>query len=522
MKTIIDLPQFEKYVKPRKNAKHPVLKEEERVCNILKDLLKTGKISDVLFERMRPVGSQPPRLYGLAKVHKENTPMRPVLSMPASAYYKVAKQVATWLSFVPECQIECSTKTICDSLDEVKLEENEILVSFDVSSLYTNVPVKEAINTCADLLFSRFSLPVDKETFIILAEIASCNVLMSTSDGYYTQIDGLAMGSPCAPLLANGWLSQFDSDIKGNAKIYFRYMDDIFRNIVANELIDKLDEINSYHDSLKFTHEKEKDGKLPMLDMSIQHHEDGTLSSTWYYKPSDTGLIMNFHALAPMRYKRAVVSGFVHRIFRACSSWQLVHESLERAKVILENNQYPPRFYEKIIHDTLTRIVEGNPKKEKEEKEDQFLLFLQYRGKCSETYARDLRKTGVPCKVIFTLRKLKTVTPSLKPPIERTLRSGVIYQIQCPRCTACYVGATTRHLITRFKEQIGTKGKSVYKHLSMCDAHFDVSEKDVNILCSTLRGEVHLLTLEALWIRDIKPSINVKDEYRSRELIIKF
>ena len=60
-----------------------------------------------------------------------------------------------------------------------------------------------------------------------------------------------------------------------------------------------------------------------------------------------------------------------------------------------------------------------------------------------------------------------------------------------------------QHLITRFKEQIGTKGKSVYKHLSMCDAHFDVSEKDVNILCSTLRGEVHLLTLEALWIRDI-------------------
>ena len=47
-------------------------------------------------------------------------------------------------------------------------------------------------------------------------------------------------------------------------------------------------------------------------------------------------------------------------------------------------------------------------------------------------------------------------------------------------------------------------------------------ERDLDILCSTLRGEVHLLTLEALWIRDIKPSINVKDEYRSRELTIKF
>ena len=132
--------------------------------------------------------------------------------MPGSAYYKVAKQVAVWLSKVKECQIQCSTKTICDSLSKVKLGEDEILVSFDVSSFYTNVPVKEAINRCADLLFSRFILPVDKETFIILAELASCNVVMSTCDGYYTQIDGLAMGSPCAPLLANGWLSQFDHE----------------------------------------------------------------------------------------------------------------------------------------------------------------------------------------------------------------------------------------------------------------------------------------------------------------------
>ena len=129
----------------------------------------------------------------------------------------------------------------------------------------------------------------------------------------------------------------------------------------------------------------------------------------------------------------------------------------------------------------------------------------------------------MPCKVIFTLRKLKTLTPSLKPSVERTLRSGVIYKIQCPRCTACYVGATTRHVITRFKEQKDTKGKSVYKHLLACGAREELSdERDLDILCSTLRGEVHLLTLEALWIREMKPSINVKDEYRSRELTIKF
>ena len=44
------------------------------------------------------------------------------------------------------------------------------------------------------------------------------------------------------------------------------------------------------------------------------------------------------------------------------------------------------------------------------------------------------------CKVIITLRKLKTVTPTLKPSVEMFLRSKVVYEITCPCCNACYVG----------------------------------------------------------------------------------
>ena len=100
----------------------------------------------------------------------------------------------------------------------MKLEEDEELVSFDVISLYTNVPVKEAIQVAADLIFNGKNPqpPVDKETFIKLAEVASCDVIMLTHNGFYKQVDGLAMGSPPAPHLANAWMSQFDSAIRGN------------------------------------------------------------------------------------------------------------------------------------------------------------------------------------------------------------------------------------------------------------------------------------------------------------------
>ena len=57
---------------------------------------------------------------------------------------------------------------------------------------------------------------------------------------------------------------------------------------------------------------------------------------------------MNFHALALKKYTRAVVSGFVYRIYTSCSTWTHFHESLQRAKVIIQTNQYPPDFYEHI------------------------------------------------------------------------------------------------------------------------------------------------------------------------------
>ena len=216
---ILDLPQFQKITANRKNAKNPILKEHDRVVNILKKLYKKGRIDNELYRKLRPSGSQPPRLYGLAKVHKKGIPVRPVLSMPGSAYHAVAQQVADWLETVPECRINSSTKMISEKMKEIELEEDEELVSFDVSSLYTNVPVIESILWCADLLFKEGSKkpPVSKATFIELAKIASCNVVMQTHDGFYKQIDGLAMGSPPAPHLANGWMSKFDQTIKGDA-----------------------------------------------------------------------------------------------------------------------------------------------------------------------------------------------------------------------------------------------------------------------------------------------------------------
>ena len=111
----------------------------------------------------------------MAKVHKPNTPMRTVLSMPSSPYYRIAAKVTKWLSVVPQSKINCSSKKTVDQLKNIQLDDDEVMISFDVSSLYTNVPVDEAIQEAANLLYSGElkQPPVVKETFINLTKLAT-------------------------------------------------------------------------------------------------------------------------------------------------------------------------------------------------------------------------------------------------------------------------------------------------------------------------------------------------------------
>ena len=269
----------------------------------------------------------------------------------------------------------------------------------------------------------------------------------------------------------------------------------------------------------------EVDHNLSFLDIKLIHdREIGKLSSTWYFKPTDTGLIMNYHALAPKQNKCSVVSGFVYRIYRACSSWQNFHDSLGKAKHILEKTQYTPTFYDPTIKQTGNSII-GEVKDPTEKSSIQsntrsgkVALFIQYIGKCTEDYARALHKINAPCTIIMTLRKLKTVLPSLKSPVEKMLKSELVYRLTCPRCSACYVGETSQHLKFCIREHIQRAGP-MKSHLSQCST--TITEENVDILKTSLHGEYYLLTLKALHIRELKPQINTKDEYKSRELMIK-
>lgn len=99
--------------------------------------------------------------------------------MPGSVYQKIGNHKEEWLKVVKECQINTSTKSSSDKLTQVKLDEDEEMISFNVFSLCINVHVMEAIESSELLYSGKYKPPpVDKETFIKLSQIIIIKLYM--------------------------------------------------------------------------------------------------------------------------------------------------------------------------------------------------------------------------------------------------------------------------------------------------------------------------------------------------------
>ena len=118
---------------------------EDQFNRRIKRLSEEDQITSSVYSALRSTGALPARLHGLAKVHKNGIPLRPVVSLPGSCYEKINKSTANLFSHMSGAKIETSTADINTSLIQKKLKDTEDVSSLDVKSLYSNVPVNEAI-----------------------------------------------------------------------------------------------------------------------------------------------------------------------------------------------------------------------------------------------------------------------------------------------------------------------------------------------------------------------------------------
>ena len=321
---------------------------ESRLQKRLLDLVKADLMPKCIYDTMRPTGSQRPRMYGLPKTHKGGTPLRPILSMTGSSHHELGKWLAGLLQLVLE---RFSSHCISDSftfaktMQNLDIDPNVFMCSFDMSSLFTNVPLDETIKICLEALYdqSDFQPLIPKDVFVELMESATSSVEFSFNNTMYKQTDGVAIGSPLGPGLANIFVGYYEEKLFSQTQKpprYIRYVDDTFaifdHEAEADEFLTKL---NCLHSFLKFTFEEEKEKCLPFLDVYVEKTDVGFENSV-YRKPTFSGQYLRWESFSPLKRKISLISILVHQALMICTKRRLNGET-EQIKKILLGNGYP-------------------------------------------------------------------------------------------------------------------------------------------------------------------------------------
>ena len=183
------------------------------------------------------------------------------------------------------------------------------MVSFDVASLFTNVPlIKETIEIILKRIYINKEITTDipKKEMKELLILCTKNVHFTFNNETYIQVDGVAMGSPLGPVLANIFMVELETFVIPNlnkkVKLWKRFVDDIFC-LARLEYIDNiLLALNSFHKNIKFTFEIEKDNTISFLDILIIR-KPGKIETTVYRKKICTDLYMNWYSFAPKSWE---------------------------------------------------------------------------------------------------------------------------------------------------------------------------------------------------------------------------
>ena len=88
------------------------------------------------------------RLYGLPKIHKENIPLQPIYSSINVPRYSLSKHIGSFFKCATSKDYNIKNSIeLKNRLKKIELEEDDTLISLDVVSLFTNIPIYLAIKT---------------------------------------------------------------------------------------------------------------------------------------------------------------------------------------------------------------------------------------------------------------------------------------------------------------------------------------------------------------------------------------
>ena len=470
---------------------------------------------------MAPTSHRPARMYGSAKTHKfenyeditvENLKLRPIMDQSGTMVYTASQIIAEYISPLNNSKyIIKDTTTFPDILAENPIKEDEEDISYDVVSLFTNVPVEETIEYILDEIYVKKSLkPICSNRLIMkrFLKRLTTDCLFSINGRLIKQQDGCSMGSPLSVAISGIFMTKLEKEViyPENPILFKRYVDDVYHRKKKNQEDRLLPKLNAYHPKIKFTVEK---NLKKFLDTKMKLEEGKYTTSVNRNRKLPT----HWTSKIPKKIKRNIISNELHRARKISSDFEKETDEIKK-KYKMAN--YPPRFIDSIIRDFKDKESRvDNPSNPDKDKKPLIMLripFCETNEKIARHFLSKLHEfTGNDYRftILWQMRKIKTL---FKLKDEVLHKADVVYRgTSANNPEESYVGETSLISTSRFEQHEEPSHNSAPSKF-LQENPGDRFQWEILSTSSSnwLKRKIH----EALFICKLKPSLNVQVDHK--------
>lgn len=497
----------------KKNPLPKMIRESDKLRQTL------GPVFGQRFVRKLNVSNpQVALLYCLPKIHKEGKKMRPIVSSINTPTYKMAKWLVNEMKLLPPIKSR-SVKNSFDfvtKVEKISIDVNEIMVSFDVTSLFPSIDVNLALVEF-DKYLNDSDISDDKvQIYSDVAKLCMKQNFFQFRNEFYHVEKGTNMGNPLSPLISECFMSALENKLDENGllpRVWHRYVDDVFAVVKREKLDEILNILNSQMPTIKFTCEVEVDNKLPFLDIQVHKKLDHTIEFSIYHKPTSTMRVITSDSHCPFQYKQSSFHSMAHRLCTVPLSIEHYKNEYDYMKQIATKNGYPISMVDKIIKKHANKNKKLNattlsPCLDKSEKKRVAVSYIPRITNHLKTVFNEFDLT----LVYKNKNKLSDLLGSTKDKKNQLEKSG-IYRIHCSECDAVYIGQTKRSVKQRFKEHLMCiqhkyVRRSAFANHAVYNEHLNLTIDNVELVKS-VSDERRLDAYECVYIKKTENTVNL-------------
>ena len=424
----------------RKLDKDPTESFANVVNNQLEDMTNRSEITPKIRDILKIKEPKTPQIYFLPKIHKNTLPPpgRPIVSANSCPTENISAFVDLFLNPLVANSIH-HVKDTTDFLNKImkigNVPDNTIIGTLDVTSLYTNIPNNEGIQSISDILEEKRpdknENPKNKSLIELLKIVLTKNNFQFNGQNYL-QLGGTAMGTRVAPSYANLFMRKLEMKLLSNQQtkptVWLRYIDDIF--FVWEHSEEKLlkwhKNLNDAHSTIKFTMDYSTK-QISFLDTLVKIDQSGNLYTDLFTKTTDSHSYLRYDSAHPPHCKKNLPYGQFLRLRRICSKPSDFLKHTKEMKTHFIERGYPKRVVDQSILrcKNLERntLLEPKEKKDKEPEDNIFLVqtFRPCRNSLTDTIKKNWNILG----------KSKTT--------KNMYRSNLICSLKKPKCVRDYL-----------------------------------------------------------------------------------